>query len=64
MRNEYAIAFDERKHEDKITPALEAAKKAATPGEGKKPFIRDEDIEKSFQKSSVPAAEELTERQQ
>jgi hypothetical protein len=63
MSNEYAEAYKARKQEDRIGPALEAAKKASTPTEVKKPTIREDDIEKAFQKSSIPAAEQLAERQ-
>ena len=62
MSNEYEAAYKVRKQEDRIGPALEAAKKASTPGEVKKPFLHDDAVEKAIQKTSTPIAEELTER--
>ena len=56
MKNIYETAYKMRKQQDLINPALESAKKAATPGEVKKPMIHEDDVEKAFQKSSTPAA--------
>jgi hypothetical protein len=56
MKNIYETAYKMRKQQDLINPALESAKKAATPGEVKKSMIHEDDVEKAFQKSSTPAA--------
>lgn len=56
MSNDYELAFKARK-QDRIGPALEASKKASTSVEVKKPFIREDDVEKAFQKGSIPSAD-------
>lgn len=62
MSNDYAEAYKARQQEDRITPALASAQKASEPGDVKKPFLHDDAVEKAFQKTSTPIAEELTER--
>ena len=57
-KNDYQLAFEARKKEDLIAPALEKAKKQMEPGDTRRPFIHDDAAQKAFERVSIPAADQ------